>query len=79
MHPDIVSFAALRLAPVQCMAWGHPTTSGSTQMDWYLSCEAMEPAGAQAQYDERLALLPGLGTRYEAPRLEEHQPEEQRN
>jgi CRISPR-associated protein Csy1 len=19
------------------MAWGHPTTSGSTQMDWYLS------------------------------------------
>jgi CRISPR-associated protein Csy1 len=70
MHPDIVTFAALRLAPVQCMAWGHPTTSGSTQMDWYVGCGAMEPPGGQAQYSERLALLPGLGTHYEMPRLE---------
>jgi CRISPR-associated protein Csy1 len=70
MHPDIAAFAAMRLAPVQCMAWGHPTTSGSPQMDWYLSCEAMEPQGAQDRYRERLALLPGLGTRYERPVLE---------
>ena len=70
MHPDIAAFAAMRLAPVQCMAWGHPTTSGSSQMDWYLSCEAMEPQGAQGRYRERLALLPGLGTRYEQPVLE---------
>jgi CRISPR-associated protein Csy1 len=70
MHPDICSFAAMRLAPVQCMAWGHPTTSGSPEMDWYLSCEAMEPEGAQGHYSERLALLPGLGTRYERPVLE---------
>jgi len=27
MHPDIAAFAAMRLAPVQCMAWGHPTTA----------------------------------------------------
>jgi CRISPR-associated protein Csy1 len=70
MHPDIVSFAAMRLAPVQVMGWGHPTTSGSTSMDWYLSPQPMEPANAQAQYAERLALLPGLGTRYEMPPLE---------
>jgi len=67
MHPDICAFAAMRLAPVQCMAWGHPTTSGSTQMDWYLSCEAMEPKGAEDHYSERLALLPGLGTHYDLP------------
>ncbi|MBC8022857.1 MAG: tetratricopeptide repeat protein, partial [Burkholderiales bacterium] len=70
MHPDIATLAALRLAPVQCMAWGHPTTSGSPAMDWYLSSEPMEPPGAQAQYTERLALLPGLGTRYERPQVE---------
>ncbi len=70
MHADIIAFAAMRLAPVQCMAWGHPTTSGSTQMDWYLSCEAMEPIAAQDSYAERLALLPGLGTRYDRPIVE---------
>src|SRR6185436_7512242 len=70
MHQDIVALSALRLAPVQCMAWGHPTTSGSTQMDWYLSCEAMEGADAQSHYVERLASLPGLGTRYERPALQ---------
>ena len=70
MHPDIAAFAAMRLAPVQCMAWGHPTTSGSREMDWYLSCASMEPEGAQAQYSERLFLLPGLGTHYAMPLLE---------
>ena len=69
MHPDIVALSALRLAPVQCMAWGHPTTSGSPHMDWYISCEAMEPADAPSQYRERLALLPGLGTNYAMPEL----------
>jgi CRISPR-associated protein Csy1 len=67
MHPDIVALAALRLAPVQCMAWGHPTTSGSTEMDAYLSCAEMEIDGAQAHYREKLALLPGLGTHYAMP------------
>jgi CRISPR-associated protein Csy1 len=69
MHADIVTLAAMRLAPVQCMGWGHPTTSGSPQMDVYLSCSDMELPGAQAHYRERLALLPGLGTHYAMPRL----------
>jgi CRISPR-associated protein Csy1 len=70
MHPDIAAFAAMRLAPVQCMAWGHPTTSGSPEMDWYLSCASMEPAAGAAHYSERLALLPGLGTHYRMPQLQ---------
>jgi CRISPR-associated protein Csy1 len=56
---------------VQCAGWGHPTTTGLPTIDWFLSSEAMEPEGAQAQYRERLALLPGLGTRYEFPSGEE--------
>jgi CRISPR-associated protein Csy1 len=73
MHPDTLAFAAMRLAPVQCAAWGHPTTTGSPEVDWFISSEAMEPAGAQAQYSEKLALLPGLGTHYAAPAVS-HRP-----
>ena len=53
--------AAMRLAPVQCAAYGHPVTTGSTRIDYFLSAEAMEPADADAHYRERLVLLPGLG------------------
>jgi tetratricopeptide (TPR) repeat protein len=60
-------FAAMRLAPVQCAAWGHPVTTGSSFIDHFLSCADMEPPGAAASYREALTLLPGLGTRYRAP------------
>jgi predicted O-linked N-acetylglucosamine transferase (SPINDLY family) len=67
MHPDTFALAGLRLAPVQCAGWGHPDTTGLPNIDWFISCSAMEPEGAQAHYTERLALLPGLGTRYAIP------------
>ena len=67
MHPDTFALAGLRLAPVQCSGWGHPDTTGLPNIDWFISCAAMEPEGAQAHYTERLALLPGLGTRYAIP------------
>jgi CRISPR-associated protein Csy1 len=59
-------FAAMRLAPVQCAAWGHPVTTGSEFIDYFLSCADMEPPGT-ASYREPLTLLPGLGTRYRPP------------
>lgn len=72
MHADTQVLASLRLAPRQCAAWGHPTTTGLPTIDWFISCDSMEPAGAQAHYRERLVLLPGLGTAY--PRPEEPAP-----
>lgn len=53
--------AAMRLAPVQCVAYGHPVTTGSTRIDYFLSGDAMEPADADAHYREGLVRLPGLG------------------
>ena len=53
--------AALRLAPIQCAAYGHPVTTGSDRIDYFLSGDAMEPAGADAHYRERLVRLPGIG------------------
>jgi CRISPR-associated protein Csy1 len=67
MYPNTATLAALRLAPAQCAAWGHPTTTGLPEIDWCLSCAEMEPNGAGAHYTERLATLPGLGTRYALP------------
>ena len=66
---DATSFAlaALRLAPVQCAAWGHPVTTGHPTIDAFLSCGAMEPADADAHYSERLIRLPGIGTDYTRP------------
>jgi CRISPR-associated protein Csy1 len=71
MHPETFALAGLRLAPVQCCGWGHPNTTGLPAIDWFISCADMEPANAQEHYTERLALLPGLGTRYSVPHADE--------
>jgi CRISPR-associated protein Csy1 len=70
MHPETFTLAGLRLAPVQCAGWGHPNTTGLPEMDWFISCADMEPPGAEAHYSERLAGLPGLGTRYAIPKAD---------
>ncbi|MEQ1518254.1 MAG: tetratricopeptide repeat protein [Usitatibacteraceae bacterium] len=66
---DVMCFlmAAMRLAPVQVCAWGHPVTPGHPTIDYYISCAAMEPPQAAVHYNERLLTLPGIGTRYVRP------------
>ena len=63
---DATSFvlAAMRLAPIQCAAWGHPVTPGHGNVDYYFSSALMEPKGAESHYSEKLVLLPGIGTSY---------------
>jgi CRISPR-associated protein Csy1 len=70
MHPETFTLAGLRLAPVQCAGWGHPNTTGLGEIDWFISCADMEPPGAEKHYSERLARLPGLGTRYAIPKAD---------
>ena len=67
MHPLIFCLASMRLARVQCAGWGHPVTTGHDNIDYFISCEEMEPANATEHYSEKLALLPGLGTNYRMP------------
>ncbi len=64
MDPLTAKLASLRLAHVQAASWGHPLTTGLPTIDHYLSAEALEPAGADAHYTERLVRLPGLGCCY---------------
>jgi len=57
----------MRLAPVQCAAWGHPVTTGSSQVDYYFTCGEMEPPKGADHYTEQLLPLPGIGTAYRRP------------
>jgi CRISPR-associated protein Csy1 len=63
------ALAALRLAPVQFAAWGHPVTTGHPTIDAFFSCDSMEPAGGESHYSEKLIKLPGIGTRYLRPSI----------
>ncbi len=67
MDATTFAVAALRLAPLQCAAWGHPVTTGHATIDAFFTAAAMEREGAAADYTERLVPLPGIGTRYERP------------
>ena len=67
MHPMTQGLAALRLAPRQCVMWGHPVTTGLPTLDAFLSPEAMEPFAAEAHYTEHLLRLPGLGHGLDPP------------
>jgi predicted O-linked N-acetylglucosamine transferase (SPINDLY family) len=67
MNPQTMQMAALRLAPVQCVAWGHPVTSGLPTVDYFLSSDLMEPENAQEHYSETLIRLPNIGVSYPKP------------
>ncbi len=71
MGMDQVTFAlaGMRLAPRQCVAWGHPVTTGHSTIDHFLSCDVMEPPNSAAHYSEPLTRLPGIGTRFARPEL----------
>jgi protein O-GlcNAc transferase len=64
MDPLAGRLAAQRLAPVQCVAWGQPETTGMPTLDYFLSSDLMEPPDGQAHYIEKLVRLPHLGLCY---------------
>ena len=72
MDTRCMVLAALRLAPVQCAAWGHPVTSGHDPIDYFFTPHGMEPDDGDAHYTERLVRLPGIGTTYPRPTLAGH-------
>ncbi|MGB3639956.1 MAG: glycosyltransferase, partial [Rivularia sp. (in: cyanobacteria)] len=67
MNPPTMQMAGLRLAPVQCTAWGHPVTTGLPTIDYFLSSELMEAENAQEHYSEKLIRLPNIGVSYPQP------------
>ncbi len=60
MDAQSMLMAGLRLAPVQCVGWGHPISSGLKTMDYWLSSDLMEPENGQEHYQEKLVRLPNM-------------------
>ncbi len=65
MDEIAIQLACHRLAPVQCVTWGHPVTTGLPHMDYFLSSALMEPPEGDAHYTEALVRLPNLSIAYE--------------
>jgi predicted O-linked N-acetylglucosamine transferase (SPINDLY family) len=70
MDPWSYFLAHARLAPVQCVSWGHPVTTGIPTIDYFLSARHLEPEDAVSHYSEELVRLGGIHTCYAAPKLE---------
>ncbi len=60
MEPFTSFLSFARLAPVQCVTWGHPVTTGHPNIDYFISGDALENADAaraQSFYSETLVRL----------------------
>jgi protein O-GlcNAc transferase len=70
IYPEIgmdsmtLRLASLRLAPIQCISWGHPETSGLPTIDYFLSGELIETHDADYHYTEQLIRLPNISIYY---------------
>ena len=70
MDPLAYFLAYSRLAPVQCVTWGHPVTTGIDTIDYFISADAIEPSDAADHYSEQLVRLPAFFLpAYEKPPL----------
>ena len=69
MDPLTYFLAFSRLAPVQCVTWGHPVTTGIRTIDYFISSESLEPDHAEQHYSEQLIRLKHLPTYYYRPTI----------
>ena len=63
-----------RLARHQATGWGHPITTGSSEMDFFISSDLHEGDDAAAHYSEELVLMPNLAQFVEPP-VFDHDPD----
>ena len=69
MEPLTYFLAFARLAPTQCVSWGHPLTTGIPNIDYFVSSKELEVPTAQAHYTEELVRLDTLNTYYIRPEV----------
>ena len=84
LYPDIgmsshsYFLGLMRLAPVQAVMAGHPSTTGLKEIDYFISSELMEGENAQDNYTEQLVKFKKMPTTFrdierqnpEAPEIE---------
>jgi predicted O-linked N-acetylglucosamine transferase (SPINDLY family) len=70
MDPWTYFLAHARLAPVQCVTWGHPITTGIPSLDYFISSRLLEGEAAAGHYSEELVTLDTINTFYYEPHLD---------
>ena len=70
MDPFTWLLAHARLAPVQCVTWGHSMTTGLDTLDCWISGKDTEVDSGQAHYTEPLVRLTDPTVTYRRPVLE---------
>ena len=78
MNMESIYLANTRIAPVQVCGYGHPVSTRGSEIDYWLGgLETEDQSAADANYSERLVLIPGAGVMPNRPRYERrwnHQP-----
>ena len=78
MNMESVYLSNLRIAPVQVCGYGHPVSTRSPEIDYWLGgLDTEDQQAANENYSERLVLIPGAGVMPNRPRYERrwnHQP-----
>ena len=71
MNMESIYLANTRIAPVQVCGYGHPVSTRGTEIDYWLGgLETEDQAAAEANYSERLVLIPGAGVMPNKPQYE---------
>jgi protein O-GlcNAc transferase len=78
MDPVAYLLALSRVARHQCVAAGHPVTTGMSTMDSFVSVAALEGDDCQSQYTEDLVLLEGTPYLYTLKAAPPDEPHERR-
>jgi len=73
MDPTTYQMAHCRIAPIQCVTWGHPVTTGISTIDYFLSCDGMDSEDSRSHYSEKLVILRHMFFYYERPTLMSHE------
>ena len=80
MEPFTYALAFSRFAPVQCVFWGHPTTSGvpGHAIDYYVVMDAAEDDRGYSRYAEQFVRLDSLGAFYFSNESGQYRPSKRR-
>ncbi len=72
MHTVTYFLAHARLAPIQCVLPGHPSTTGIKNIDYFLSYKHLETINSQKNYSEKLIKLNNILSHYSKPKVIEN-------
>ena len=70
MEPLSYFLSFSRLAPAQCVTWGHPVSTGVSTIDYFISSKITEPKSSITNYTEKLILFNCFSTDYATPNIE---------